>query len=279
MTTSSMVSSDTRAVSHPDQLMPDKPLVSIVIPTYCEVDNLTPLVERIFGVIREADFSAEVIFVDDNSGDGSTERVAALRARDFPVEMVVRQTERGLSTAVLKGFDTARGDILLVMDADLSHPPEKIPELVRAVRDEGCEFVIGSRYVDAGQTKDWPLLRKLNSQVATLLARGLTPIKDPMAGFFCLPTHVWRRCATLNPLGYKIGLELVIKGKCSVVREIPIIFTDRHSGESKLTLNQQLLYLVHLKRLYWFKFPVLAPLLCIGLPLLVLGALTWNWLS
>ena len=147
----------------------------------------------------------------------------------------------------------ARGDVLLVMDADLSHPPEKIPELVQAVR-AGTAFVIGSRYVAGGQvTEGWGLFRWLNSKVATLLAWPLTSAADPMAGFFALPRELFEEARGLDPIGYKIGLELMVKCGCANVREVPITFENRVHGTSKMNWREQVNYLRHLKRLYEFK--------------------------
>jgi dolichol-phosphate mannosyltransferase len=144
------------------------------------------------------------------------------------------------------------------MDADLSHPPEDIPRFLQKLQ-EGADFVVGSRYVEGGSTDaTWSVFRWLNSRIATLLARGLTAIQDPMAGFFAFPRRILEAAPPLLPLGYKIGLEILVKGNCKRVIEIPIAFSDRTKGESKLTLQQQLYYLRHLSRLYQFRFPWLA---------------------
>src|SRR5262249_14226205 len=147
--------------------------------------------------------------MDDNSRDGTEEAVAQLH-RDW-VRLIVRTHDRGLSPAVLDGLRAARHNVFVVMDADLSHPPEKIPELVRALQD-GADFVIGSRYVAGGTTDaEWGLFRWLNSRVATLLAWPLTSARDPMAGFFALTRPTFERGqGALNPIGYKIGLELLV---------------------------------------------------------------------
>ena len=252
--------------------------LSIIVPTYREADNVALLIERVFGALSSAGITAEMILVDDNSQDGSLERVQAL-GKDYPVQMIVRRSERGLSTAVLHGFEHAKGDIFLVMDADLSHPPDRVADLYAAIESGEADFVFGSRYASGGETKDWPFVRKLNSWAATLLARPLTSATDPMAGFFCLHRRTWEQAAPLNPLGYKIGLELLIKGRCSRLKDVPIIFADRHAGKSKLTFTQQLLYLVHLKRLYFFKRPLLSMLIFYFPPVVVLGCLLWWWLK
>jgi dolichol-phosphate mannosyltransferase len=140
------------------------------------------------------------------------------------------------------------------MDADLSHPPEAIPAMIHKLQ-EGADFVIGSRYVQGGSTSDdWGFLRWLNSRVATLLARPLTSARDPMAGFFSFRRATFAAGRDFNPVGYKIGLEFIVKCGCERVVEVPIHFEDRQLGKSKLTFRQQLLYIKHLRRLYTFKF-------------------------
>lgn len=228
--------------------------VSVIIPTYREAENLPILVPQVAAALEGAGLRGEIVVVDDNSPD-ATARVCAELAQSYPVRLLVRANERGLSSAVVHGMRHARGDILVVMDADLSHPPEKVPELVDSVRQGGAEFVIGSRYVRGGTTaEDWGVLRWLNSKVATLLARPLCSVADPMAGFFALPRASFEACQScLDPVGYKIGLELLVKSRARSVREVPIHFRDRLHGQSKLSLKEQLNYLRHLKRLYEFK--------------------------
>lgn len=246
------------------------PLLSIVVPTYREAANLPILIERVFAAVGAAGIAAEMIVVDDNSADG-TEQVVADWARRVAVRLIVRHDERGLSSAVLRGFDAARGELLLVMDADLSHPPERIADVIAPLRSGAADFVIGSRYVRGGETKDWGFDRWLNSVVATLLSRPLTRARDPMAGFFALHRESLRHAARLNPIGYKIGLELIVKCRCRRVAEVPITFTDRLHGESKLTHRQRVEYLQHLLRLYRFKFPWLGP----AIVLAALSVLVW----
>jgi dolichol-phosphate mannosyltransferase len=177
------------------------------------------------------------------------------------VRLIVRKNRRGLSSAVLRGFSEARGWLLMCMDADLSHPPEAIAALVAAVNEPGVQFVLGSRYVAGGSTdRQWGVFRSLNSKVATLLARPFTQAKDPMSGFFVIPRSVFQEADELSPVGYKIGLELIVKCRCRRVREVPIHFADRKFGQSKLGLAEQFRYLRHLKRLADYKFGWLASL-------------------
>jgi dolichol-phosphate mannosyltransferase len=232
--------------------------VSVVVPTYREAENLPHLVDRLAAVARDARLRLDLAIVDDDSRDGTAELVRA-RPEDW-VRLVVRTTDRGLSQAVLEGLGQAKGDVLVCMDADLSHPPETIPRMLEKLA-EGADFVIGSRYTEGGSTADdWGFLRWLNSRVATWLARPLTHVSDPMSGFFALRRSTFEAGRAFNPVGYKIGLELVVKCRCERVVEVPIHFADRRFGESKLTLAQQLLYLRHLWRLYAFKFGLWTPL-------------------
>jgi dolichol-phosphate mannosyltransferase len=192
----------------------------------------------------------------------------------------VRKNERGLSSAVIAGMGLAKGNVLVVMDADLSHPPEMISALVAALDDQAVDFVIGSRYVSGGGTdEDWGLFRYLNSKVATWLARPLTSAKDPMAGFFAIRKPTFERAfEELNPVGYKIGLELIVKGGCRQIAEVPIQFHDRVHGESKLSFREQLNYVRHLKRLYEYRFcnwAYLALFLAVGATGMVVDLLTY----
>lgn len=231
--------------------------LSVVVPTYREAENIAELADRVFRATETAGIVAEMLIVDDDSGDGTDEVCAALAER-LPVRLVVREGERGLATAALLGMREARGDVLLVMDADLSHPPEKVAELYRAVRDGGADVAIGSRFVAGGKVEEgWGWLRWLNARGARWLCRGLTDVRDPMAGFFALRRQTFAAAPPLRPLGYKILLEVLAKLPQASVRELPIEFVDRKRGASKLDLRQQWLYLRHLGRLYGHRFPKL----------------------
>ena len=195
-----------------------------------------------------------MLIMDDDSNDGSLELVQA-RPEKW-VKIIVRKGDCGLSPSVLDGLRRGTGEFLACMDADLSHPPEALPGMLQKL-DEGADFVVGSRYVKGGTTSDdWGFLRWLNSRVATWLARPLTNVRDPMSGFFVLRRSKFEGGREFNPVGYKIGLELIVKCGCERVVETPIHFEDRRFGTSKLTFKQQLLYLQHLRRLYIFKYGV-----------------------
>uniref|UniRef100_A0A7C4QLT3 M20/M25/M40 family metallo-hydrolase n=1 Tax=Schlesneria paludicola TaxID=360056 RepID=A0A7C4QLT3_9PLAN len=258
--------------------------VTIVVPAYREAQNLPVLIPRIAEALRDTPWTWEAIIVDDASPD-DTEAVCAQLAGTFPVRLIVRRNERGLSSAVLCGMRAARGRVLVCMDADLSHPPEALVELIgpllseegpplgdtpeRAVHStaDRPDFVIGSRYVAGGRTDDdWGLFRWLNSRVATWLALPLVNVRDPMSGFFALRRRDFLAAADeLNPIGYKIGLELLVKCGCRRVREVPIHFRNRLHGESKLSLREQWNYVRHLARLYSFRYRELTSFVRFGL--------------
>jgi dolichol-phosphate mannosyltransferase len=228
-------------------------LVSVIVPTVHEAENLPMLVPRITAALGS--LPHEIIIVDDNSNDGTDQVVASLNDQGHAIRLIVRTDQRGLSSAVLRGFFEAKGGVLFCMDADLSHPPETLPRIIATLETDGAEFVIGSRYVEGGTTDgEWSWLRKLNSKVATLMARPFCRVSDPLAGYFALPRAVFERAQALNPVGYKIGLELIVKCGCTHIAELPIHFNDRRFGQSKLSLREQINYLRHLKRLADFRF-------------------------
>ena len=198
------------------------------------------------------------------------------------MRLVVRTGERGLSTAVIAGFREAKFDRLVVLDADLQHPPETVPAVLDRLDVGDCDFVIASRFVEgASIADDWPGMRRLAGLVARWLAHPIAPLTDPMSGFFALHRSTWERaespgkptcaeprasaCAeparaeapgsALNPIGYKIALELYVKGRCRQPAEVPLQFAARAAGESKFGFAEQIRYLRHLTRLYWFCFP------------------------
>ena len=237
----------------PDPQAPLRPAISVIVPTYKEVENLPFLIDRLRDLRRNNSMDLELLIMDDDSGDGTAELIAGL-GEDW-IRLFIRTTDRGLSKAVCDGLKRAWADVIVVMDADLSHPPESIPALIEALT-EGHDFAIGSRYVKGGSTsEEWGAFRRLNSKVATLLAIPFTNVRDPMSGFFALPRTAYERVADhLNPIGYKIGLELIVKCECKRVKEIPFHFADRKSGKSKLTLAEQARYIQHIRRLFIYKY-------------------------
>ena len=228
--------------------------ISIIVPTYKEAQNVDTLTRRIHKTMTEYNMSYEIIFVDDDSKDDIEKIISNLSSEGLNVRLIQRKNERGLSSAVLRGFSEAEGGILVCMDADLSHPPETIHVMIDKIVKDNAEFVIGSRYVNGGSTDHkWTIYRRINSRIATLFAKPFTTAKDPMSGFFAIPDRVYKRGSSFNPIGYKIALELIVRCKCEKIVEVPIHFSDRKFGESKLTLKEQLNYLVHIKRLMGYK--------------------------
>ena len=228
--------------------------LSIIIPTFQEADNLRPLITRIAAVMDKVSMTYEVIVVDDDSQDGSSEIISELAEEGYLVRVITRIGTRGLSTAVICGFHEAKGDILACMDADLSHPPEALLRLIKVFEGTKVEFAIGSRYVlGASTAESWGLFRWVNSKLATLLARPFTQVKDPMSGFFMLPRTVFEQARSLNPIGYKIALELIVKCSYHIIVEVPIYFENRKYGQSKLNIREQFNYIRHINRLTVFK--------------------------
>jgi dolichol-phosphate mannosyltransferase len=226
------------------QHAPDTEL-SLIVPTYCERQNIATLIERVHQSLSS--YSYELIVVDDNSPDGTSELAQSL-SKDYPVRVITRRNERGLASAVVQGFKQARGEILGVIDADLQHPPEILPELLGGVRN-GAEVAIASRYVKGGGSEGWSMKRKIISRASKVLAALLLPsirgIRDPLSGFFLLRREVIDG-VELSPTGYKILLEVLVKGKAREIAEVPYIFREREKGKSNLSAGEGINYLKHL---------------------------------
>ncbi|MDQ2680180.1 MAG: polyprenol monophosphomannose synthase [Candidatus Eremiobacteraeota bacterium] len=223
---------------------------SIVIPTYNEAGGIERLITTLDGVFKQNALEGEIIIVDDNSPDGTGAIVDRL-AQQYPVRCLHRPGKMGLSSGVIDGWKFARADSLAVgaMDGDFSHDANALPKMVQALESGGYGLAIGSRYVPGGGIENWPLKRKITSQVAIMLAKPLTPVKDITSGFFLV-----RRDAIdgvdLDPIGFKIGLEVIAKGHYGNVLEVPYVFTDRIAGESKLNQKEIINYLKQLGKIY-----------------------------
>jgi dolichol-phosphate mannosyltransferase len=219
--------------------------LSLVIPTYNERDNVATLVAKINDILSAYDY--EVVFIDDDSQDGTAEAIREL-GRLFPVRVVVRRGKKGLASAVVDGIGEADSDIIGVMDADLQHPPEVIPGLFRALAS-GADIAIGSRYVAGGGCTGGGLARRIISRGAILIARLYLPetraVRDPMSGFFMFKRPVVVG-VELRPTGYKILLEILVRGKYQKLVEVPYWFRSRQVGKSKLDMKQQWHYMKHI---------------------------------
>jgi dolichol-phosphate mannosyltransferase len=207
--------------------------LTVIIPTFKEEANIAAIVREVDAVFSQNAINGEILVVDDNSPDRTSAIVRELQQTKSNVNFVVRKIDPGLSQSVVEGFQKAQSDIVLVIDADLSHPPDHIPQMLAEVK-AGNDIVIGSRYMEGGGIQKWPLKRRIISLGATFLGRLLFPeIHDPVSGFFAVKKSVVEG-APLKPRGYKILLEVLGKGHWKTVKEIPFEFVDRAVGSSKL---------------------------------------------
>jgi dolichol-phosphate mannosyltransferase len=237
----------------------EKLKISIIVPTFNEAGNMHPLLSRIKNALEEENY--EIVIVDDSSPDKTADK-ALEAARELGIEgrvkVIVRNGERGLSTAVVKGLENADGDIMVVMDGDLQHPPEMIKSLISPIIKEQAEVSIGVRRGKGYQGLSF--LRRIVSKAASTLSKILLPqtrnITDPMSGFFALKKEVFRRArGSLNPKGFKILLELIVKANVppEKIKEVEFVFERRRWGESKLNSREVFNFLWHLLNLNEFR--------------------------
>jgi dolichol-phosphate mannosyltransferase len=224
--------------------------VAIVVPTYNERDRLADLVSAIFAAYAAEGVGGELIIVDDNSPDGTGSLADELAAR-HRITVVHRAGKLGLGTAVIEGFAAATAPIVGVIDADLSHPPEMLPRMLAVMQMTSADFVIGSRYINGGGTRNWGLGRLWMSRIACLMARGLTPVRDATSGFFLIRSALARN-VRISAGGFKICLELLVRGRPSSVIEVPYVFVGRTAGESKMNFKEAMGYLKQLRALRRF---------------------------
>jgi dolichol-phosphate mannosyltransferase len=218
--------------------------ISILIPTFCEAENIALLAPAVRQAL--AAFDAEMLVLDDASSDGTAD-VADSLAPGF-CRAIRRTGPRGLSHAVIEGFTLAKGEIFVVMDADLQHPPEAVPRVIEPIAAGRADLAIGSRYVPGGGAEGWSWTRRLISRVACRLARGVTSVRDATSGFFACRGSVVGGVA-FDPRGFKIGLEVMVKGRWSKIEEVPYVFRPRRHGKSKLGCSPIFAYLAQLRAL------------------------------
>jgi dolichol-phosphate mannosyltransferase len=230
--------------------VPEK--LALVIPTLDEAENISGLLDHVRTVLSQIGIPFEILVVDDDSRDGTGGLVSAIAKRDPRIRLLVRKGERGLSGAILHGWQNTDAPLLGVMDADLQHPPELLPDLIAAISD-GSDLVIGSRYTPGGDLGGWNPFRKLLSAVAVWvtwpLQRARLRAKDPMSGFFL----VRRRClpqAAFQRTGFKLLLEILVRGHIRSIKEVPFAFGRRYRGASKANFKVAWDYARLLARLY-----------------------------
>jgi dolichol-phosphate mannosyltransferase len=210
--------------------------LTVIIPTFNEEANIRNIVMAVDAVFHENSLHGQILVVDDNSSDATIGIVRDLKSQKENVDILVREKDHGLSQSVADGFTHAASDVFIVIDADFSHPPVLIPRMYDEIR-KGNDIVIGSRYMEGGGIRKWPLKRRVISIGATFLGRLLFPdITDPVSGFFAIKKVVVDK-APLKPRGYKILLEVLGKGAWEKDKEIPFEFIDREVGSSKLKIR------------------------------------------
>lgn len=216
----------------------------LVIPTLNEAGNIPVLLDRIHAALEPMPLDYEIIIVDDDSTDGTADVANEYAERDSRVRVFLRRGQRGLAGAVIHGWQHTNADLLGVIDADLQHPPEVLPSLLKPLLSD-ADIAIASRYVSGNGVGEWNRFRLFVSRCGTLatapLQRNGLKVKDPLAGFFV----VRRECIDgldLQPEGFKILLEILVKGKITKAVEVPYRFGNRHSGKSKADVKVALQY-------------------------------------
>jgi dolichol-phosphate mannosyltransferase len=225
--------------------------LSLVVPTLNEAGNINPLLSALIEALSETQYDYEIVIVDDGSTDGTVDRVREWTERDPRIRLISRAGERGLAGAVLRGWSQSQANLLGVIDADLQHPPELLPQLLNAV--ERADIAIASRYALNHGTKGWNPLRAAVSRLSTFVAAPLISKKnlrvtDPMSGFFV----VRRRCIeglTFQTTGFKLLLEILVRGRIQAAQEVAYHFGLRRAGKSKASASVAFDYLHLLGRL------------------------------
>lgn len=254
--------------------------LSIIIPTLNESVNINRLLQRISGMASVFTYAPEILFVDDGSVDGTRQKIEEYNG-SMEVRLLCRNGEKGLAGAVIHGARNARHDNLVVMDADLSHEPESIPELVEPLFTDKFDMVIGSRYMEGGRIEDWPIMRKAGSKLASLPAHFLTGVEDPLSGFFGIKRSLLLQIED-NTAGFKIGLEILrLQGDNIRVKEIPILFKDRQGGKSKMKYAVVHQYLHHLLSCFGVKKigDSISTLLLVGCLAALFDGLLFFWMT
>lgn len=226
--------------------------VSIIVPTFNERESIVNFLEETITQLSVNNIKADIIVVDDNSPDGTADLVEEFSRRYKNVVLAKRKGKMGLASACIHGFNLSDSKILGVMDGDLSHAPKALPYLLNPLRYNLCDIAVGSRYISGGRVINWPLRRYLISRTACFFGSMLTTVKDVTSGFFFFKREVIED-VSLDPIGFKICLEILVKGNYQTIIEVPFTFSDRVTGKSKMGTKQMGFYLQHLYQLYRYK--------------------------
>ena len=235
------------------QLLEKSVKFSLIVPTYNERKNLARLVEILTQLLNNYfQENYELIIVDDDSPDLTWQVGLDLMSSYPQLRVMRRQGEKGLSTAVIRGWQASEGEILGVIDGDLQHPPETLIKMLDEMVN-GADLVVASRHVEGGGVSDWGFIRRFLSRGAQMLGLLILPnvigrVSDPMSGYFMVRRSAIANCP-MNPLGYKILIEVLGRGNIGSVAEVGYVFQERQEGESKVTWRQYVDYLLHLLRL------------------------------
>lgn len=222
----------------------------MIIPTFNEFENVGLITTKIRESLSVSEKTFEIWFIDDST-DNTQKRLDELSKTYTEVHYIHRDCKSGLATAVVEGFSHSSGTYIVVMDADLQHPPELLPKILETL-DKGTEVVIPSRFIDGGSDGGLNNLRKLVSWTARVIGRltiqRLRNISDCTGGYFGINRKVIEG-VTLDPIGWKILMEVLVQGNYSTVHEVPYKFVQRSVGESKMSLQEQWNYLRHVVRM------------------------------
>ena len=236
--------------------------ISVVIPTYNEEKSVAEVIEHISLAFKDSDTALEYIVVDDNSTDDTVKAAESLKEK-LNVKVIVRKEERGLATAVIRGWQEASGRLLAVIDGDMQHPPDVIGHLYNDLNEHNADMAVASRKVAGGGTSNWEYRRVVISSVATVIAKLFLPItllkvRDATTGCFMFK----KECvdlSKLSPLGFKIFLEVMARGKFGKTVEVPYVFNQRSKGVSKMTSMQNVLFILHLLKLGAYTGELIVP--------------------
>jgi len=233
--------------------------IALVIPTYNERENVSLLIPKIYKVFKKSKTIGQILIVDDNSPDGTWKIVKALQKEYDTLHLLRRSAKKGLGSAYRAGFtyvlETIKADVIFEMDADLSHDPRSIPSFLQMISC-GYDVVVGSRYIEGGTTVNWPLMRRIISFGANMIANLLLRLQmhDVTSGFRCYRRWVLEKIdmGSITSEGYAFQEEMLFRAKKVQARlgEIPIRFVDRRAGRSKLSKKEILHFFLKIVQLF-----------------------------